>query len=86
MLLSDGSHGARWCIQDQRCGLLRTPIAGMLLRIPFVAALVVARQPRHQLLRFTVTGIGHELVGATTAQRRGDSTVMRDDHVTVLAP
>lgn len=35
----------------------------MSLSVAFVAALVVAGQPRHQFLLIPVTGIGHELVG-----------------------
>lgn len=59
-------------------------ISGMLAGEMFVATLVVARDPRHQILVVPTGDISDELFGTATAQRCRNSSVMRDDDVTVL--
>ncbi len=60
------------------------PVAGVFLGIAFVAALVVAGQPRHQFLLVPVTHVGHELVGATPiSQQAGDRVVSEQVTITI---
>jgi hypothetical protein len=50
------------------------------LPLTLVAALVVAGQPRHQLLRVAVLDRSEELGRAAAAQDRGTAAVVRDHH------
>jgi hypothetical protein len=61
------------------------PVTGVVCRLSLVAALVVARHPRHERLIIDIGDVGHECGRGLPSQGCGQVAVVPNHDVTVLA-